>query len=38
MGVPDAAEKHWRGHLGISAKIELGAEAAALVNLSHHYG
>jgi DNA-binding GntR family transcriptional regulator len=36
-GVPDAAEEHWRTHMAIVAKLELGEVAASLVDLNHHY-
>jgi DNA-binding FadR family transcriptional regulator len=36
-GVGSAAEEHWRAHMAIVAKVMLGRDAAAVIDLMHHY-
>ena len=36
-GVPVAAEEHWRAHMAVVAKVMLGQEASAVIDLLHHY-
>jgi len=37
QGVGAAAEEHWRTHMAVVAKVMLGQDASAVIDLVHHY-
>ena len=36
-GVAEAAEEHWRTHMAVVAKVMLGQDTSAAIDLVHHY-